>query len=90
MSADVVESHSFKKRRPAADLTADEVELAPPNKSPKIDALEDVSHELVPTQYTSSPVKKPTRSIKESKKLHKERVRASISTGKGTRILHRC
>jgi len=75
MSIEYAESHSSKKRRSHLDLSADEMATAPSRKVSKLDATEEVSQELVHAESQVSPLKKPSRSVREAKKLHKERVR---------------
>lgn len=65
----------MKKRRPTTDLSVEEEALAPARKVARQELREDGTLELVQPEQPINTVKKPTRSIKEAKKLHKERVR---------------
>lgn len=62
-----------KKRR--ADKPAEEAEEAPSRKSSKTEP-DEVSQELIASHDSSNHAKRPWRSIKEAKRVHKERVRA--------------
>lgn len=73
-----------KKRRSSVDLEAEEMATAPSRKMAKLDGLEEVSQELVAPDTQASPVKKPSRSVREAKKLHKERVRAFATWNKNS------
>jgi hypothetical protein len=76
MSTDGLDSSLSKKRRSSTDLSVEEEALSPVRKQGRFDQPEEVTRELGHVEEVPIIVKKPSRSVREAKKLHKERVRS--------------